>query len=147
MTTKSFCLPVFTSAAQEYGYYDRNDRQCCNEDHIYHRPCFKSHTSILVKSALRTINNGMCDEDSLMRLTSTIETRRAGRKIIRCEYQQSRLQTLALLNLQSEITRPANDASIHPTIQPHFLIRSNTGRSKSAFQDRVNVSSFKSGAV
>src|SRR4030095_2081055 len=79
MTTKSFCLPVFTSAAQEYGYYDRNDRQCCNEDHIYHRPCFKSHTSILV--------NGMCDEDSLMRLTSTIETRRVGRKIIRCEYQ------------------------------------------------------------
>jgi hypothetical protein len=38
MTTKSFCCRIFPSAAQEYGYYDRNDRQCCNEDHVYHRP-------------------------------------------------------------------------------------------------------------
>jgi hypothetical protein len=87
MTTKSFCLPVFPSAAQEYGYYDRNDRQCCNEDHIYHRPCFKSHTSILVKSALRTINNGLCDEDSLMRVISTIEPKWPVRRIVPCEYR------------------------------------------------------------
>ena len=78
------------------------------------------------------------DEGSLMRLTSTIELMRTWRKINALRVP---------LKAGCYAARCANDASMHPSTQPHFLIRLNTGRSRSVSQERVNISSFESGAV
>jgi hypothetical protein len=94
-----------------------------------------------------------------MRWTSTIELRRPGRRTMPWAYHSNpvakvgtaetviRNDTAASSRMTRYAARCANDASMHLSAQTHFLIWSNTGRSRSVSQERINVSSFQSGAV
>src|SRR5215471_6682056 len=95
---------------------------------------------------------GKCD-DSSMRLISTIDPKWRGRRMTRCEYQSKSVANVGRTEPSIKSETPciapllhclvtSETTLLHTLDQTHFLIRSNTGRSRSMSQERVNVSSI-----